>query len=312
MFDLYSVEQAEDAIVPTIVLSSTPPEQLVFRLYNVDTLRQPAHTILFDFFGRNFLQSFFLPGFPLLAPQRLLLRLCGVVFARSHCHRPATTSGRFLQSRTPSPPQLLRLRLSGFCSKTHSHRPATSGRLIRGRTPLLHRRDFSSTFRVLFENSLHHYQQADPFFEFEHLFPTAGDFFFHFPGFVQGPASLLAPQRLLLPLPGVCSQPHSHHHYHQQQVDDFFGVEHLFPPASDFFFHFLRFARKLRPSPATRTAKHPPRWLSTTLPSRRPPSPGLMISTPSIFPRTLARKVTKTSPSLLVKTRQPRRRPRER
>lgn len=275
MFDLYSVEQAEDAIVPTIVLSSTPPEQLVFRLYDVDTLRQPAHTILFDFFGRNFLQSFFLPGFPLLAPQRL------------------------------------RLRLSGFCSKTHSHRPATSGRLIRGRTPLLHRRDFSSTFRVLFENSLHHYQQADPFFEFEHLFPTAGDFFFHFPGFVQGPASLLAPQRLLLLLPGVCSQLHSHHHYHQQQVDDFFGVEHLFPPASDFF-HFLRFARKLRPSPATRTAKHPPRWLSTTLPSRRPPSPGPMISTPSIFPRTLARKVTKTSPSLLVKTRQPRRRPRER
>lgn len=169
MFDLYSVEQAEDAIVPTIVLSSTPPEQLVFRLYDVDTLRQPAHTILFDFFGRNFLQSFFLPGFPLLAPQRL------------------------------------RLRLSGFCSKTHSHRPATSGRLIRGRTPLLHRRDFSSTFRVLFENSLHHYQQADPFFEFEpssppqatssstfrvlfkaqHHFSHHSDFFFYFPGFVR-------------------------------------------------------------------------------------------------------------------------------
>lgn len=189
MFDLYSVEQAEDAIVPTIVLSSTPPEQLVFRLYDVDTLRQPAHTILFDFFGRNFLQSFFLPGFPLLAPQRLLLRLCEISL-------PSTSNSKWTISSESNTFSTAGTSSSTFwvLFETHSHRPATSGRLIRGRTPLLHRRDFSSTFRVLFENSLHHYQQADPFFEFEHPFPTA----------------------------------------------------------SDFFFHFLRFARKLRPSPATR------------------------------------------------------------
>lgn len=249
MFDLYSVEQAEDAIVPTIVLSSTPPEQLVFRLYDVDTLRQPAHTILFDFFGRNFLQSFFLPGFPLLAPQRLLLRLCEISL-------PSTSNSKWTIS-------------------SESNTFSTAG-------------TSSSTFWVLFENPLPPTSNKWTTYSGSNTSSPPQGLLFDFPGFVRkltpslstsGPlfrvrTPLPHRQRLLLPLSAVCSQT---------------------PPIT-----------------SNKEAKHPPRWLSTTLPSRRPPSPGPMISTPSFFPRTLARKVTKTSPSLLVKTRQPRRRPRER
>lgn len=82
---------------------------------------------------------------------------------------------------------------------------------------------------VLFENSVHHYQQADPFFWFEHHFPTAGDFFFHFPGGFQSP-TLPHRRRLLLPLSGFCSRPSITSRTH-----------------SDFFFHFLGFVRKLTP-----------------------------------------------------------------
>lgn len=268
--DLYSVEQAEDTIIPTIVLSNTSPKPLVSRLYDVDTVRQPAHTILFDI-GRNFLQSFFLPVSALLAPQRLL-RLCGL---SSRISLPSTSNNKWTPSSESNTFSTAGTSSSTFrvLFENSVPSPATSGRLIPGRTLLLHRRDFLFHFpgfcsktqsitinkRTPFSGlNTTSPPQATSFstsrgvFRAQH-FPTAGDFFFRFPGFVRGPASLLAPtatsssstfwvlfasslpspsptsgrllrgrtphlarQRLLLPLSGVCSQTRFHHQHQRQ------------------------------------------------------------------------------------------------
>jgi hypothetical protein len=62
---------------------------------------------------------------------------------------------------------------------------------------------------------------------------------------------------------------------------------------------------------AARTTELPPRCLSTTLQTPRPPSPSLSVSTPVLFPRALAGMVTGTGPSLVARTRLPGSRPRE-
>lgn len=314
--DLYSVEQAEDTIIPTIVLSNTSPKLQTLRRRYCETACSYNSFRHRSKFSTIFLPSGFRASRPAATSSTLRVVFADLTaidqqqqvdafFRVEHLlHRRyfffdfpgsirklgSITSNKWTTysgSNTTSPPQGLPLPLSG----------------------------------VLFENSVHHYQQADPLFWFEHHFPTASDFFFHFPGGFQSP-TLPHRRRLLLPLSGVCSRPSITSRTHS----DFF------------FFHFLGFVRKLTPititnkwttssgsntssrspatssstfrgffansvpSPASKTAKHPPRWLSTTLPSRRPPSPGPTISTPSIFPRALARMVTGTSPSLVVKT----------
>lgn len=204
-------------------------------------MRQPAHTILFDI-GRNFLQSFFLPVSALLAPQRLLLRLCGLSSRTSlpstsnNKWTPSSESNTFSTAGTSSTFRVL------FENSVPS--PATSGRLIPGRTLLLHRKDFLFHFSGFCSKTQSiTINKRTPFSGLNTTSPLQATSSSAFRVLFEAQHHFSHPQRLLLPLSGFCSQAHSHHHH--QQVDDFFGVEHLISLASDFFFHFPGFVRKL-------------------------------------------------------------------